>query len=235
MIHDAEKNTWSVVLPLPPGQGQGEPFMPVRLVVVGAARSSCGRCLSGRLRGRGRSAARSVSPVPRGATALSEDDARFAVDRALAALDRPSAAGVPPADVTTRVLEMCGGITLVAVLAFGLGFWVSFQVSQFGYAPPRVRRRYAPGRPAAHGALARGLRLDHSLGRLVQAGAHELGPAGSRSGRRPRGFPAVSAHSASGLVGVVLRRACPPDRGWERARRRVLGVTWCCERASRWD
>lgn len=39
VIHDAEKNTWSVVLPLPlriKGQNEDVPF-PVRLVVVGAA------------------------------------------------------------------------------------------------------------------------------------------------------------------------------------------------------
>ncbi len=39
MIHDAEKNTWSVVLPLSlriKGQNDDVPY-PVRLVVVGAA------------------------------------------------------------------------------------------------------------------------------------------------------------------------------------------------------
>ena len=39
VIHDAEKNTWSVVLPLPlriKGQNEDVPF-PVRLVVIGAA------------------------------------------------------------------------------------------------------------------------------------------------------------------------------------------------------
>jgi STE24 endopeptidase len=59
-------------------------------------------------------------------------------------IDTP-AIGVPPGDVTTRVLEMCGGITLVAILAFGLGFWVSFRVSHIGYAPSRLRRRYGLG------------------------------------------------------------------------------------------
>jgi STE24 endopeptidase len=57
----------------------------------------------------------------------------------------PSPLGVPPSDVVPRVLEMCGGITLVGVLAFGLGFWVAFQVSQSGYATSRVRRRYGLG------------------------------------------------------------------------------------------
>lgn len=37
----------------------------------------------------------------------------------------PPQTGVPPADVLARVLETFGGITLVAALAFGLGFWVA--------------------------------------------------------------------------------------------------------------
>jgi STE24 endopeptidase len=57
----------------------------------------------------------------------------------------PSQTGVPVSDVRTRVLETFGGITLVATLAFGLGFWVALRVSQFGYAPSRLRRRYALG------------------------------------------------------------------------------------------
>jgi STE24 endopeptidase len=57
----------------------------------------------------------------------------------------PSAAGVPQGDVGARVLETCGGITLVAALAFGLGYWVAFQVSHSGQATSRLRRRYALG------------------------------------------------------------------------------------------
>jgi STE24 endopeptidase len=57
----------------------------------------------------------------------------------------PAQTGVPPADVIARVLETCGGVTLVAALAFGLGFWVSFRVSHSGHATSRVRRRYAFG------------------------------------------------------------------------------------------
>jgi STE24 endopeptidase len=57
----------------------------------------------------------------------------------------PPLTGVPQADVGARVLETCGGITLVAALAFGLGFWVAFQVSHSGYATSRLRRRYALG------------------------------------------------------------------------------------------
>ncbi len=52
---------------------------------------------------------------------------------------------IPQTDVVARVLETCGGVTLVAVLAFGLGFWVSFQVAQSGYSPTRLRWRYAFG------------------------------------------------------------------------------------------
>ena len=44
-----------------------------------------------------------------------------------------------------RVLETFGGVTLVAALAFGLGFWVSFQVSHSGCSASRLRRRYALG------------------------------------------------------------------------------------------
>jgi STE24 endopeptidase len=57
----------------------------------------------------------------------------------------PPPVGVPPSDVVPRVLEICGGITAVGLLAFGLGIWVAFQVSQSGYATSRVRRRYALG------------------------------------------------------------------------------------------
>ena len=57
----------------------------------------------------------------------------------------PSATGVPQADVGARVLETCGGITFVAALAFGLGLWVAFQVSQSGHPTSRLRRRYALG------------------------------------------------------------------------------------------
>jgi len=55
----------------------------------------------------------------------------------------PPSTGVPQADVGARVLETCGGITLIAALAFGLGFWVAFQVAHSGHATSRLRRRYA--------------------------------------------------------------------------------------------
>jgi STE24 endopeptidase len=57
----------------------------------------------------------------------------------------PAQTGVPQSDVVTRILETCGGVTLVAGLAFGLGLWVSFQVSHSGYPTSKVRRRYALG------------------------------------------------------------------------------------------
>jgi STE24 endopeptidase len=57
----------------------------------------------------------------------------------------PAQTGVPPSDVIERVLETCGGVTLVAALAFCLGIWVSFQVSHSGCATSRLRRRYAFG------------------------------------------------------------------------------------------
>jgi STE24 endopeptidase len=57
----------------------------------------------------------------------------------------PSQSGVPQSDVGARILETCGGVTLVAGLAFGLGFWVSFQASHSGCATSKLRRRYALG------------------------------------------------------------------------------------------
>src|SRR5436190_16579696 len=51
----------------------------------------------------------------------------------------------PAPDVGVRVLETCGGITGVAILAFGLGLWVASRVSQSGLATLRLRRRYALG------------------------------------------------------------------------------------------
>ena len=57
----------------------------------------------------------------------------------------PSRAGEPFTDVSVRVLETCGGISLVAILAFGLGLWVAFRVSQTGLPTSRLRKRYAIG------------------------------------------------------------------------------------------
>jgi STE24 endopeptidase len=57
----------------------------------------------------------------------------------------PPRAGVPASDVALRVLEMCGGISLVAILSLGLGLWISCQVPENGLPPSRVRRHYARG------------------------------------------------------------------------------------------
>src|SRR5581483_9870612 len=57
----------------------------------------------------------------------------------------PPRAGVPASDVVARVLKTCGGISMVAALAFGLGLWVAVRVSQAGMATSRLRRRYAMG------------------------------------------------------------------------------------------
>lgn len=57
----------------------------------------------------------------------------------------PPAAGVPPADVSTRVLETFGGIALIASLAFGLGLWVAFRASYVGSSTSRLRHVYALG------------------------------------------------------------------------------------------
>jgi STE24 endopeptidase len=53
--------------------------------------------------------------------------------------------GVPSSDVGFRVLETCGGISLVAILSLGLGLWVASRVSHDGLPTSRVRRRYARG------------------------------------------------------------------------------------------
>jgi STE24 endopeptidase len=57
----------------------------------------------------------------------------------------PSRADDPVTDVSVPVLETCGGISLVAILAFGLGLWVASRVSQTGLATTRLKRRYALG------------------------------------------------------------------------------------------
>ena len=57
----------------------------------------------------------------------------------------PPAAGVPQADVSTRVLETFGGVTLIASLAFGLGFWVAFRASHIGGSTSRLRNLYVLG------------------------------------------------------------------------------------------
>src|SRR5262245_19484530 len=57
----------------------------------------------------------------------------------------PRGAGVPQADVSTRVLEPFGGIALIAGLAFGLGFWVAFRASYVGSSTSRLRHIYVLG------------------------------------------------------------------------------------------
>jgi STE24 endopeptidase len=59
-------------------------------------------------------------------------------------MDLPGPA-VPVPSLSVRLLEMAGGISLIAVLAFGLGGWVASRVSHFGYASGRVFRRYQLG------------------------------------------------------------------------------------------
>ncbi len=57
----------------------------------------------------------------------------------------PAKAGDPFTDVSVRVMETCGGISLVAILSFGLGLWVASRVSQTGLATSALRKRYALG------------------------------------------------------------------------------------------
>lgn len=56
-----------------------------------------------------------------------------------------SPADVPPSDVAYRLLEICGGISLVAILSLGLGLWIAAQVPEDGLPPSRLRRRYSRG------------------------------------------------------------------------------------------
>lgn len=53
--------------------------------------------------------------------------------------------GVPAPDVGFRVLETCGGVSIVALLSLGLGLWVASQVSRGELPITRVRGRHARG------------------------------------------------------------------------------------------
>jgi STE24 endopeptidase len=57
----------------------------------------------------------------------------------------PSRAGIPAPDVGFRLLETCGGISVVAILSFGLGLWIASQVSDGSMPTARVRRRHVRG------------------------------------------------------------------------------------------
>src|SRR5262249_33578241 len=57
----------------------------------------------------------------------------------------PTQTGIPASDVGVCLLETCGGIILVAGLAFGLGFWIASRVSHTGLGMSRLRRRYSLG------------------------------------------------------------------------------------------
>jgi STE24 endopeptidase len=61
-------------------------------------------------------------------------------------LDAPGeAGGISRSVALSRTAEALGGISLVALAAFGLGRWVVFQVSRWGYATSDVLRRYHRG------------------------------------------------------------------------------------------
>ena len=104
----------------------------------------------------------------------------------------PPTAGVPQADVSTRVLETFGGISLIASLAFGLGFWVAFRASHIAVVDLAAAAVVRARRSADHFSLAGRLRLDHSFRRLVEAGTDQLGPGRNGSARRRCRFSAVS-------------------------------------------
>ena len=57
----------------------------------------------------------------------------------------PSSDDPPGLSVAYRLMETLAGVLLISALSYGLGGWVAFQVSRFGYAPGRVFRRYLLG------------------------------------------------------------------------------------------
>ncbi len=57
----------------------------------------------------------------------------------------PPRAGIPAPDVGFRLLETCGGISVVAILSLGLGLWIASQVSGGSMPTARVRRRHLRG------------------------------------------------------------------------------------------
>lgn len=57
----------------------------------------------------------------------------------------PPRAGAPMPDAGLRVLQTCGGISVVAILSFGFALWIASQVSQGEMPPSRVRRRHIRG------------------------------------------------------------------------------------------
>ena len=127
-------------------------------------------------------------------------------------IDSPRA-GVPDSDVGVRVLETCGGISMVAALAFGLGLWVASRVSQTGLATSRLRRRYALGARFLTGvALIVYGWIIHSVGwsQLVRS---NWGLGGWVPARRCARLPPLCSDSAPHLVGTLFRRTCASDPG----------------------
>src|SRR5262249_13808329 len=57
----------------------------------------------------------------------------------------PPRLGVPTSDVGYRLLETCGGISVGALLSFGLGVWVASRASHDGFPSSRLPPRYAAG------------------------------------------------------------------------------------------
>lgn len=57
----------------------------------------------------------------------------------------PPRSGLPIPDAGLRVLQTCGGISVVAILSFGFALWIASQVSQGATPPSRVRRRHIRG------------------------------------------------------------------------------------------
>ena len=237
MIHDAEKNTWSVVLPL-------------SLAGQGAKRS---RSLSGPSRdhwsGRGVSSRRlrayvvlempaveSVAVQVRVRTfgLRGEDPCRLKptmmpvsllIALLLAFGIEPAQPGVPQSDVIARVLETCGGVTLVAtsgVRARVVGFVSGLP---FRLLAPRGSAGGMRSGPGSSRSSRCCVRLDHSLGRLVQDGADELGAGWIDSGRRLRRLPALSLRFSSWSGGVCSSRSGRCRSVRDRTRRAGSGDT----------
>ena len=192
MIRDAEKNTWSVAVPLKfwSRARRSRSFSPffswwserpqydrlARLAFIRPSVADGTRCAA--------RIARRPQPTPE--LTRGSDSTMMPVSLLIALLIafgiEPPATGVPQADVVHARARNVRRHHLIASLAFGLGFWVAFRASHIGVVDlAGCATRYVAGRATAHVPLAGGLRLDHPFGRLVEAGPDQLGPGWSDS------------------------------------------------------
>ena len=160
LVHDEEKNTWGVVVPLSLAvEGESAAVtLNVQLVVVGVARRLNARGRRSRARGRGvapsiPSATLTLTLAHPGRPGSPRDgltDMSFSLLIALFlafGFDTPTGPGaIPRAEVVPRVLEVLGGLAVVGLLAFGLGRLVAIRVAHRGRVTPAIRRFHALNR-----------------------------------------------------------------------------------------